>query len=299
MESDDGCSWSYDSYSSGWSNNTSWFYQSYGYSTSSCATEFEYVGAEAHDDDGELASLSAGGEQGNQSDYTWSHFEHSTPDRSTYDHSSSWSASSWWSRDATVDTRAGSVSASDFCSSNGTSAYSDSYSSFGSYQSGSYSSSSGDASQCGIAATSDAAGLPADAFAGESCSSRDGSHDAWSPSWNASYASAASSCIRGARADAAGESASAGVGHSCDSSSSSYATSGHSYYSDWSRCRNGVFASGPDGMVLFAGVDDSAWTWCGGSGECEGDAWQGIGMSLDWQNSPLGPHGTHLWYTLP
>ncbi|HVM45938.1 MAG TPA: hypothetical protein VM582_08395 [Candidatus Thermoplasmatota archaeon] len=305
LGSEQACDSSYSSDSGGWGDEGSWYSYQSGHWAASCTDDFHYARANARDGRGSLATAQAGGSQGNSSHFSYGWTDSGDAYGAYHTDSWRWTQESGWSRGASADTRAGGAGVGYGCSSGwndeGWSASSWSESS----SSGSSSSARESFNACGARAATDLAGSDAALSAGDSCRSGQWSYSAGHDEGGSSYWYSSDvrrdSCARGAAVEAEGESASAGVGHACEWRDHGYGFSnggpGGAYSVSDSRCLNGVWASGPDGIVLFAGYDAVSWTSC--AQECDSYGWEGVGASLWWPHSPLSPDGTHVWWTLP
>ena len=268
-------------------------WSSWGESThAQCDDHYDYAAVEAHDDQGTLAGASVGADRSNSSfsssshDQSWS-YDWYGDHQANFGHSRD-----AWSRDATVETRAGSVSAANGCSTNATS-----YDSW-SYWSDAYSSSStsdhSDARMSRCGATADANGETV--FVGQRCA------DAWS--FNGWYYSSGSyytwqdqgRSVYGCTTGADASPASAGWGNSCASQwwnaeQGSYEENGTTFDRSYDRsdCATGATVVGPDGAVLFVGQESYSAQWCDETEGCTDDSASVVVARLAWEHNPLGP----------
>lgn len=293
----DGYSWN--DYGGG---NGTWWWSEGSFSSEACADHYDYATVEAHDDEGEVASLTLSASHENES--RWGH---STSSWSTYDYST-WGSSSYvfeeesWSRGAVLSTRGGDATASYGCAdaASRNSSYWSSSDAYGSRGDSAYN--SGYASRCGL----DAAALGESAFAGTTCraESRD---SGWYTAWNG-YArdeetwTYRDGCLTGAETDAA----TAGWTSSCASDgirrSESTWDGNETTYASWSMqdttCVSGVTVVGPDGAVVFAGTQMEDEYDCG-NGECFTNQRRAGVVRLDWEHHPLQPGGQSYYVPLP
>ena len=287
--------------SSGGDNDSWWSYSGASRSTQ-CADHFDYAAAEAHDDDGEVASVSLSADSRNASGDSYSESS-----------SSSWRGSSWsnswhnhqqqtWSRDAAVSTRAGDAGASYGCvtSSNQSQWNSWSYDGWGNWGSNGYNSAYAD--RCGL----DAEALGEGAFAGTTCRSYSGDYSRYN-SWDTGssgeqFRSGYNHCLTGVESDAATAGwttgcASEGLGRS-ESSWNGNESIERSWSTDTTACTNGVAVVGPDGAVVFAGTESTETEDCQDDA-CTTNTQRAGVVRLAWAHNPLQPGEMGLYQPLP
>lgn len=305
LDSSSGCQ-SYGGYSQG-GNSTpdgGYQYRSYWYHQQ-CDDHQNVAAVGAHDNNGEVASASAGNQHGNSSD--WNFNDHESWNNQSWQRSqgSYYSNADQWARGARVSSRAGNANVSDGCGrqySHGSSSYQESDSYWGNrgntYQQNSYDSS------CSEGASSNIIGTPASAgIANSECRSQDRSNSGY---WQNSYgyqsyhqAQRDDSCFSGPSASAEGETLRAGFANGCRMDEWSYSSSYSSTNNrTWSRCDNGLVAQGPDGASFFLGQRDVKQTECENS-DCTSRSGSDLLLEMDWEHDPVQPYPIVVGVPLP
>lgn len=298
--------WQYDSGPSNGTNGSSpaWRGSGDGWGAwASCQDSFTYASVRVSDEDGDLASVGAGARQGSsegagQDQAAWWNDEGAwSTSRSAWRQNESGDA-----RTVNASTRAGSLSASDGCARHDAGRSSTYAASDAKGSSEGRSASGEDAQACRAALAARAAGesvtlTPAEHACASSWSNGGGrfAGDGGTGSWDQHASEEA--CRDGAGAQAGDARLWAGATHACrdegygdKQAAQGNATWGSSYHARG--CQDGLLVEGPDGIVVFAGTVEEAWSACSiqdGQSWCEGAQDDRRLVLVSWAHSPAGP----------